>query len=762
MVGDLQVGESSPVDPAASGSERVAQYAESTLQAAAERSELSVSEVTELVESEQAIVSQNGMLSFTDVFDGADEPAETQAPPAGDIPGDPAGGSKPGAPYTIYLDFDGATIENTEWNRYYGQDVFELEANAAAADEDYVYQVWARVAEDFAPFDINVTTTDPGADALLRTSDDDGEYGMTAVITDTVDIEPAVDASGRAWLNGFGNAFYSPALIFAPIARESNAPDVGNIVSHEVGHTFNLTHDGIGDDEYYGDTQAEPETLWGPIMGAPWYTPLSQWSAGDYPGATSPDQDDLAEITNGDAAYSGFVLYNADGSFYAESQYCTDAEDPNNPTPGSNFWAIGPNGDCNPAGAELTAEFNYGARAAYADDDHGNGLDNATGLDNASGEFTANGIIGSSDDRDMFELATSGGPVSVSATPAAVGANLDILLEIYDAEGSLVAEANPEAATDLASEPTDRQATGLDASIEEELEGGVYYVAVSGTGKGDPADNTPSNGSGYTAYGSLGHFELTGTAAAFDATQITITAPEDGAEVEQTDLEVTGTAEPGAAVSLTVGDDSVADATADDEGNWTATIAELPYGNSTITAQQTVDDVVVPQTAEVSVVVPVDAPAISKPEDGDTATTATPVFSGTGIAGATVNVTIVCGDDFTLEGEAEVDGEGNWEYKAAEDLPSGECSVVATQTINDVTSGEAGPVAFTVDVESGDDNGDENGDDNGTEDGDEDGDEDLPDTGAGSSNLIALAGGLVLLGLGAALYARTRRNAMES
>ncbi|WP_298328909.1 Ig-like domain-containing protein [Haloactinopolyspora sp.] len=759
MGGGLQSGEASPVDPSASGAERLAQYAESTLSAAADHAGLSVSKVTELIEAEKAIVSQNGVLSYTDVFDGADEHGESDAPPAGDVPGDPAGGSKPGAPYTIYLDFDGATVENTEWNRYYEEDVYELAPAAGAGDDDYEYEVWATVAEDFAPFNINVTTTDPGEDALLRTSEDDGEFGMTVVITDTVDIAPAEGASGRAWLNGFGNAFYSPALVFAPNARQGNARDVGNTASHEAGHTFGLAHHGIDDDEYYGDTPAEPDSLWGPIMGAPWFTPLSQWSNGDYPGASQPDQDDVAEIANTDATYRQFVLYNSDGSFYLEGMYCTDADDPNNPAPGSNFWAIGPNGDCDPPGEELTAEFNYGGRAAYADDDHSNGMDGASALDNASGEFTATGIVETSDDRDMFELVTSGGPVSVNATPATTEPNLDILLEVYDSEGNLVAEDNPEAATDLASPPTGRTASGLDASIEQELDGGVYYVAVSGTGKGDPADNTASNGSGYTSYGSLGNYELSGTAEPFDAAPITITAPEDGAEVEPSDLEVTGTAEPGAAVSLTIGDDTVADATADDEGNWTATVAELAYGNSTITAQQTVGDIVVPQTAEVSVVVPVDAPAISKPEDGDTATTATPVFSGTGIAGATVNLTVTCGDDFTLEGEATVDDEGNWEYKAEENLPTGECSVVATQTINDVTSSEAGPVGFTVDVDSDDD---DNGDDNGSEEGTEDGDDDLPDTGASSSNLIALAGGLVLLGLGAALYARTRRNAMES
>ncbi|PZF85250.1 hypothetical protein C1I92_05215, partial [Jiangella anatolica] len=193
-------------DPAGLVDLRSVEAAAHSLEVAAGRAGLPVDVVRELVESGRAVVGDGGTLSYTDRFDAPDDhPAGTA--PVADVPGDPAGGSKPDAPLTIYLDFDGATLRNTEWNRFYGQDVYELAPVAAAADAGYVYQVWARVAEDYAPFDVNVTTTDPGADALHKTSADDGEYGMTAVVTDTTDIEPAGESSGRAWVGGFGNAF---------------------------------------------------------------------------------------------------------------------------------------------------------------------------------------------------------------------------------------------------------------------------------------------------------------------------------------------------------------------------------------------------------------------------------------------------------------------------------------------------------------------------------------------------------------------------
>ncbi len=755
---EFQLSTTSAVDPTSDGAERLAEYDEATLESAASSSELSLDSVKELVESDLAVVSQSGRLSYTDEFEAPDE--EASEVPAGDVPGDPEGGSRPGAPFTVYLDFDGATLENTEWNRYYGQDVYDLAPDSSASDEEYVQQVWARVAEDYAPFNINVTTADPGEDALVRSGPDDNEYGMTAVITDTTDIEPAQGASGRAWVSGFGDAFHSPALIFAPVARENNAPDVGNVASHEVGHTLGLGHHGIGGDEYYGDTQAEPESLWGPIMGAPWSAPLSQWSNGDYPDATNAEQDDIAEITASEKNTNSVVL--RDGDSYWEGQYCSDGEDPNNPQPGDTFYKPNADGTCNPPGDELQGDFYYAGRAAHADDDHGDANDAATDIDNSSGEFEIAGEISTSDDVDVFTLTTAGGPLSVEATPATVGPNLDIEMQLLDSNGEVVAEDNPETSTNLTSPPLDRQADGLTAAIEEDVEGGVYYLTVDGAGQGDPAENTPSNGAGYTDYASLGNYSLTGSAEAFEAAPVEITAPEDGAEVEQSGVEVSGTAEPGAAVTLTAGDDTVGQAEVDDQGNWTSTLeSDLPYGNSTITAQQKVGDIDVPATAEVNVVVPVDAPVISKPEDGDTATTATPSFSGEGIPGATVAVQVACGDT-TVDGEAQVDDEGAWSFTPEEELPAGECEVTATQTANDVTSSEAGPVSFTVDISGGDENGDENGDESGDAGGTEDGDEDLPDTGAGSSNLLILAGGLALLGMGAALYARTRRGAIES
>jgi hypothetical protein len=45
-----------------------------------------------------------------------------------------------------------------------------------------VQYIWQRVAEDYAPFDVDVTTQVPAPDALTRTDSLDNVYGTTVRI----------------------------------------------------------------------------------------------------------------------------------------------------------------------------------------------------------------------------------------------------------------------------------------------------------------------------------------------------------------------------------------------------------------------------------------------------------------------------------------------------------------------------------------------------------------------------------------------------
>src|SRR5262245_19526395 len=78
--------------------------------------------------------------------------------------------SNPGAPHTLFLDFDGhqqARFTDSRGIVIIPQTTvrpFSVDADTAslsAADRQAIVEIWRRVAEDFAPFNVNVTTVEP-------------------------------------------------------------------------------------------------------------------------------------------------------------------------------------------------------------------------------------------------------------------------------------------------------------------------------------------------------------------------------------------------------------------------------------------------------------------------------------------------------------------------------------------------------------------------------------------------------------------------
>ena len=158
-------------------------------------------------------------------------------------------------------------------------------------------KVWAVVAEDYAPWQVDVTTADPGAPGLTRSGPADLTYGTRALITPSPDAWSKLCQSqcgGVAYLGVYGDSGdpspTQPAWVFPP-ALGNDPKAVAEAVSHEVGHNLNLTHDGNATSDY-----DEGHGAWAPIMGASYYEPITQWSQGSYVGANN-SQDDLASIT---------------------------------------------------------------------------------------------------------------------------------------------------------------------------------------------------------------------------------------------------------------------------------------------------------------------------------------------------------------------------------------------------------------------------------------------------------------------------------
>jgi hypothetical protein len=211
--------------------------------------------------------------------------------------------SRPSATHSIFLDFDGHTVSGTPWNasvatinagRYRREPANQPDTGFTQLELNGIHEIWMRVAEDFAAWDVNVTTEDPGVDALMRSGFGDQEYGIRTIITPDYQWYSSQQYGGVAYLRSFSRSSDLPAWVFSSNLGTGNPKSVAEAVSHEVGHTLGLQHDGH-DDGSSSSSYYSGHGNWAPIMGVGYYREVTQWSDGSYPGATNTE-DDLAII----------------------------------------------------------------------------------------------------------------------------------------------------------------------------------------------------------------------------------------------------------------------------------------------------------------------------------------------------------------------------------------------------------------------------------------------------------------------------------
>jgi hypothetical protein len=216
--------------------------------------------------------------------------------------------SRPSSSRKIYLDFNGHTTTGTFWNTLpppngfnratFTTPAFSLDADTANfsnAEHASIQAAWRIMAEDFAAYDVDVTTEDPGLEGLKRASAADLNYGMRVVFGPD---QNATNAGGQgyigsfSWLRATGDTDV-PCFVYAPVG--AGAKFMGECGSHEVGHTVGLLHDGTATEGYFGG-HGTGAGSWAPIMGTGYYKDIVQWSKGDYTGANNT-QDDLTVIS---------------------------------------------------------------------------------------------------------------------------------------------------------------------------------------------------------------------------------------------------------------------------------------------------------------------------------------------------------------------------------------------------------------------------------------------------------------------------------
>ncbi|MEQ1531523.1 MAG: zinc-dependent metalloprotease family protein, partial [Methylococcales bacterium] len=385
--------------------------------------------------------------------------------------------SKSGSSKVVYLDFDGHVITGTAWNNTsgvltYTAKAFDFDFNPSSFslnERESIHEIWHRIAEDYAPFDIDVTTEQP-----THFGSKVGRVLFTSSVDQNGTPMPSSTGGGVAYINAFGLSnyatFYSPAFVYADNLGPNHAPFMAEAGAHEFGHNLGLSHDGVLNQSvntvcpstavYYCGL-GNGSVSWAPIMGTSYYANVTQWSKGEYFSANNT-QDDLAVIQN---------------------------------------------------------------KLGYRNDDHGNVIANASPLivdstgaisvttpqNDPSNSLSSNkGIIETSTDVDVYSFDAAAGSVTFTVTPAWTaftrtglnylqyrGANLDIQATLYNAAGAIVAN-------DLLTDTKATLSTTLSAA-------GRYYLSVNSVGN----TITP-----YSTYNSMGGYFISGTVVPQTSTHV--------------------------------------------------------------------------------------------------------------------------------------------------------------------------------------------------------------------------------------------------
>jgi hypothetical protein len=294
----------------------------------------------------------------------------------------PALSSKPGAPYTIFLDFNGDGA-NSNWNTYSvpatpAYDVDSDTSSFSTTELANINNIWTRISEKMSPFNINVTTVDPGIDFITAGN--------------KVALKIVIGGTGTWWPSGAGGAsqggeFFNPAqpntaYIF-PSRLSFDSMGIAEQAAYNIGQSFGL------DVQNYGIQRYDTNLTTAPIMGLQsTITNRGVWWD-NWNGPLNRQQNDLTYIAQGspEAVASGF------------------------------------NG------------------VGFRPDDYGNTSVAAQALPASK---TATGVIEQPGDIDYFSFTTGGGSAAITAKgiPQPQGQMLDLKVLVYNSSGTQVAQAD--------------------------------------------------------------------------------------------------------------------------------------------------------------------------------------------------------------------------------------------------------------------------------------------------------------------------------
>lgn len=287
----------------------------------------------------------------------------------------------------ILLDFDGEVVSGSFWNS--GNPINALPSTMSVSEITLTFK---RIAEDFRPFDVNVTTD------VTRFNNAQPNSRVRVIFTPTSAWFGA--AGGVAFLDCFnwGGTPGTPCWVFdSYLGNNKTDAEAG---SHEIGHTLGLYHQStysnppscVKTDEYNPGT-GTGVIGWAPIMGVGYYQNVTTWFNG--------------------TSSAGCTIMQLDH--------------------GSTWPGITSSGFLN-----------------FLPDDIGNTFATGKILNLNTTSVLDSGIITTPSDVDVFRFTLCNTRyVSIAVKPWALdtityeGANLDIGFELYDASNTLLLSATP-------------------------------------------------------------------------------------------------------------------------------------------------------------------------------------------------------------------------------------------------------------------------------------------------------------------------------
>ena len=350
--------------------------------------------------------------------------------------------SNPTANHKLYLNFTGATIAS--WGSYapgttpaYDQDGDPT--TFSSGELDSMQQIWARVAEKYSAFNIDVTTINPGSQHF--------------VANDSVQVVIGGNGSwygpagGVAYTNSYVSGYGSNTAFVFPYYLVNGTPKyVGEAASHEPGHLFGLNHQST----YSGRVKT------------------AEYSFGNYPGT-------------GPGAGAGYSSPTMGNSYYADRGMWWKGQSSQGSTVIQDDMSV-------------LGSKNFGYRLALSN----TSISTAAAATVVQGNLSGSGIIRTMSDQNFYSFSTPGGPATInmnaaryinSSGSAITIGNLDSKLELFSSSGSLVATAATRASN---------AAPSLDETLSLNLDPGTYYLAAESQGNYGDIGQYTLGGSLYT------------------------------------------------------------------------------------------------------------------------------------------------------------------------------------------------------------------------------------------------------------------------